>query len=87
MQYLSIEMSKNEERYVLHKIIQGSTMKFEKPDEQFVGIVSGAFLLWGVSFVFIWVAPAVFSLARTRLLLQIESKFLKRISLRGSAGK
>lgn len=39
-----------------------------------------------VSFAFIWTALTVFSLARTRLFMQLESRVLKRISVKGLTG-
>ena len=40
-----------------------------------------------VSFILIWVALTVFSLARTRLFIQMENMLLKRVSYKGSTGK
>lgn len=40
-----------------------------------------------VSFVLIWVALTIFSLARTRLFIQMENVLLERVSYKGSTGK
>jgi chloramphenicol-sensitive protein RarD len=71
-----------------------STMGFLQYISPTIALFLGVFVfgepftpVHAVSFVFIWVALTVFSLARTRIFIKLESILLKRICFKGSTGQ